>query len=299
MTADRRHPVIPFDATRIADFLDGQHLLSATLLGDGRSNTTYKLVLDTGQTFVLRMYASGSPEREAYAMNLARSLVPFPQEVHRGDGWAIFTFIEGIPLANAPEHCAAASEALAAIASITFDASGFLDADGTITAFPFDGAAGFIADMLDTPTVTAWLDAPTREGLRHMLDREAPLFAELATDHRLVHGDFNPHNILVHDGRVTAVLDWEFAHAGTPYMDIGNLLRHLPAHLHPRVRTGLEAGGMQLPTDWHERAALMDLTSQLEFLTTERSDVFKRACVDRVQGFLRKYAEPPKTSSPC
>ena len=37
----------------------------------------------------------------------------------------------------------------------------------------------------------------------------------------LVHGDFRPANLLVDSGRITAVLDWEFAHAGDPTEDIG------------------------------------------------------------------------------
>ncbi|MEP7026549.1 MAG: phosphotransferase [Actinomycetota bacterium] len=43
----------------------------------------------------------------------------------------------------------------------------------------------------------------------------------------LVHSDFNPKNMLVNpvDGKVTGLLDWEFAHAGHPMTDLGNLLR--------------------------------------------------------------------------
>ncbi|MDN5893619.1 MAG: phosphotransferase [Nocardioides sp.] len=43
----------------------------------------------------------------------------------------------------------------------------------------------------------------------------------------LVHSDFNPKNLLVdpESGRITALLDWEFAHAGSPVADLGNLLR--------------------------------------------------------------------------
>lgn len=37
----------------------------------------------------------------------------------------------------------------------------------------------------------------------------------------LVHGDFRPANILVEQGRVTAVLDWELAHVGDPMEDLG------------------------------------------------------------------------------
>lgn len=43
----------------------------------------------------------------------------------------------------------------------------------------------------------------------------------------LVHSDLNPKNLLVDPGslEVTGLLDWEFAHAGSPYADLGNLLR--------------------------------------------------------------------------
>ena len=43
----------------------------------------------------------------------------------------------------------------------------------------------------------------------------------------LVHSDFNAKNILVETatGEVTGLVDWEFAHAGGPFTDLGNLLR--------------------------------------------------------------------------
>jgi len=37
----------------------------------------------------------------------------------------------------------------------------------------------------------------------------------------LVHGDFRPANVLVHDGRISAVLDWELARLGDPLDDLG------------------------------------------------------------------------------
>jgi aminoglycoside phosphotransferase (APT) family kinase protein len=36
----------------------------------------------------------------------------------------------------------------------------------------------------------------------------------------VVHGDSNYHNVLIHEGRVSAVLDWEYAHAGDPAEDL-------------------------------------------------------------------------------
>lgn len=36
----------------------------------------------------------------------------------------------------------------------------------------------------------------------------------------LVHGDSSYHNMLIHEGRLSVVLDWEFAHAGDPAEDL-------------------------------------------------------------------------------
>lgn len=53
--------------------------------------------------------------------------------------------------------------------------------------------------------------------VRSWLDRHAP-----TTPRRvLVHGDFKPGNILVRDGEVAALLDWETAHVGSPLEDLG------------------------------------------------------------------------------
>lgn len=37
----------------------------------------------------------------------------------------------------------------------------------------------------------------------------------------LVHGDIGAHNLLVHDDKLTAILDWEFVHCGDPAEDLG------------------------------------------------------------------------------
>ena len=43
----------------------------------------------------------------------------------------------------------------------------------------------------------------------------------------LVHSDLNPKNLIVDPESLTvaAVLDWEFAHSGSPYTDLGNAVR--------------------------------------------------------------------------
>lgn len=64
------------------------------------------------------------------------------------------------------------------------------------------------------------------------LQRPSPLFetafkwlrdnvAVMDRSRGLVHGDYSLHNILVEGSRVSAILDWEFAHIGNPAYDLG------------------------------------------------------------------------------
>lgn len=44
----------------------------------------------------------------------------------------------------------------------------------------------------------------------------------------IVHWDFTPDNVLVHDGRVTGVIDWEGLRAGDPCFDLVTLAFYAP-----------------------------------------------------------------------
>ena len=290
MSADRRNPHQPFARSLIESFLQGRELSSVELLAAGKSNTNYKLILGDSQRFVLRLYSHGDAQREVYVMGLARDLVPVPQELHRGEAWSVFSFMEGESLERLPQHSGAAAEALAKISSIVFQEPGWIDSDGSVSPFPFGGVRGFIAESLDKAGVRAWIGEESVVRIEQIVKVESGRLEELESDRRLVHGDFNPTNILIDDGVVSGVLDWEYCHSGTPYMDIGNLLRYTPAEYHGQIQSGLESGGMRLPNDWAERAQLVDLTSHLEFLTSSRSDCFKQQCADRVHGFIERFS---------
>lgn len=121
-----------------------------------------------------------------------------------------------------------------------------------------------------------------------MVRAGAAAWPALARAARLVHGDFGPTNLLVRAERagwaVTGVLDWEFAHAGHPAMDVGNLLRARPEGPLPEgfavgLEDGLRAGGAELDPDWRAHAEYVDLFSALEFLSSvaERPATHARA----------------------
>ncbi|MEL6299775.1 MAG: phosphotransferase family protein [Pseudomonadota bacterium] len=64
---------------------------------------------------------------------------------------------------------------------------------------------------------TASEPRPALEYILNWLDTHAPV----SHRHTLVHGDFRTGNLLIEDGQLSAVLDWEFAHWGDPAEDLG------------------------------------------------------------------------------
>ena len=286
---DRRHPHREFDASLIADFLAGREVLSADLLVGGKTNSNYSLRLSDGLECVLRLLNRGDAGREAYVMALAGDLVAVPRVIARGDGWLALARVEGRGLRQAPEDLRLAGEALARMHSLRFEQAGWLEPDGSITAFDFS-EGDFTSTMLARSDVCGWLGASLADDIALGMARTEHLHDGLSVP-RLVHGDFNASNILVRDGRIAAVLDWEFAHAGTRWMDTGNLLRDCPRDLRAHVREGLEAGGEIVSDDWEARAERVDLSSALEFLTSARSDAFKRQCVARIRRIVQRLAQ--------
>ena len=65
-----------------------------------------------------------------------------------------------------------------------------------------------------------------RDGLRGIADLAQDLL-DTVERRCLVHSDLNPKNLLIDPEslEVTGLLDWEYAHAGHPFTDLGNLLR--------------------------------------------------------------------------
>lgn len=93
-----------------------------------------------------------------------------------------------------------------------------------------------------------------------------PALAAVADARVLVHSDFNGKNILLAPDpagglRVSALLDWEFAFAGSPLIDVGNLLRfrsELPPGFEPAFLAGFADHGGNLPPDWDRLARTLD-----------------------------------------
>ncbi len=262
----------------------------------GLSNTNIKVWIDLRDAPLrLRLFHRGSEvaELEHAVSHRLGSEVPLPRchvASSRGpDGrpYAIYDWVAGERLENAVLDHRARSEVghdigrtLATIHRVRFDRTGFLNGRLEVgKTFDASGAGlrQFARSVLDTErgrerlgtdftrTFLEWLDRTT-----HLLDR-SDLTAVLC------HGDFGASNLIVHNifnnetgrWRLAAVFDWEYACAGTPVGDLGNLLRP-PLDTAPgfeqAVIDGYRSAGGSLPANWKDLALLSDLFAWIEFL---------------------------------
>lgn len=298
--ADHLRPVFGEGASRITS--------AVPLTGAGLMNTNYKVTREgrDNSPVVLRLYAAGNkPEevcaRETAVLGLAaRHGIPVPgvlfadpDGAHLGHAYAVTTFIEGTLLrdvmarggADALAAGRAAGETRAALSRITFAHEGFFGPDLTIpNPFPPDPAANaraYIARCLSKPTARERLGDDLACRTERLLEtRQTWLDAalrEISPRPCLVHADYQSTNLLVREEkngswRVSGVLDWEFAHAGSPLFDLAILLRNRGETLAPgfanAVADGYTNAGGRLPEDWQRAARLLDLVNLCDFLAS-------------------------------
>lgn len=315
--SERRSPVVELSTRQLEDALRGI-LPNATLQGhaitkSGRSNTNYLLDTSEGK-FVLRVHvrddALAHKERAVYEH--CRRLVPLARlvgcdtdGVGVGHAFSLLEFmpgdsLEAVMAAGSSERLDSAlcnlGHALAQLTTCRFDASGDLVAAPhgllAVRPWPFDDFERWA--LFDSPAGVRL--GPLRDELWDFLERTHHRYPQNLPPH-LVHGDFNPSNILVApDGEISAILDWEFAHSGSVWSDIGNLLRYrgvaLPNSANAQLLEGLRDGGFTPPKDWYTRSLLADLSSALEFLSSqdEKPQTHARS-ISQIRGTLTALRE--------
>jgi aminoglycoside phosphotransferase (APT) family kinase protein len=230
---------------------DADHLPQMVPLPGGHSGETF-LAEAAGERSVVRIYAgrgaargANAAEVDAAVLRLVRGLLPVPEvlEVRRADpsagtpsllvtSWLAGTRLDKVlPIADARLAAAIGrnlGRILARLAQMPLLRAGtFLDGELRIGPMPpgADDLVAWIGTRAEGSPLAAWT-ATDRKALLDLADR-AQAVIDLTGRACLVHSDFNPKNLLVDPttGEVTGLVDWEFAHAGSPFADLGNLLR--------------------------------------------------------------------------
>jgi len=172
-------------------------------------------------------------------------------------------------------------ETLAQIGSFQFPCAGLIGPGleiGAPLAEGPDRVPTFIESCLASPEMARRLDERHRHRLRGFIWDWAKQLAAIGDERSLVHSDYGSPNILLNQSpnpvngrwKVAAVLDWEFAFAGSPLYDVGHSLRYdrrTSPLMEPHFAAGLREGGGALPDNWRNLARVLDLTALCDMLT--------------------------------
>ncbi len=299
--------------------MTGMDFIGMEPLPGGFSGETF-VAYAAGERTVVRIYGlrgatrgKAAAEIDAAVLRLVRGLFPVPEvlEIRRPDaasgepGILVTSFLPGERLDELLPRLDAASRGrvgrrlgrmIGRIGQIPMPRTGlFVDGDLAIEAWP-DAAnlTDFVEHQRVSSVLADWPD-DLYEALTDVAERAQALLDGIER-HCLVHSDLNPKNLLVDHDRleVTGLLDWEFAHAGVPFADLGNLLRfdrdaafldgvttgylQVAGHL-----DGLPAGGRQRLLDLARAADLLAVTE----LAGRRGE---NPVADRADAQLRQVA---------
>jgi aminoglycoside phosphotransferase (APT) family kinase protein len=275
-------------------------------LDGGWSGETFRASAG-GEPVVVRIYRPGrrpedAAEVDAAVLRLVRGLVPVPEvlEVRRAlgrePGLLVTTYLPGergdLLLDRLGEQGQAAVGArLGALAADLggmpqLDHGPFLDARLTVGRDDVDG----LPDLLERRLPELGHLTPDEiEGLRDVA-ADAQTRLDAVTRSCLVHGDLTPANLLLDPEtlELTGVVDWERAHAGNPYVDLGALLRDDP---HPAYAEALVAAYVErrggTPAETLELARAADLAALVELATRRGRDPVATAADDRLRAVAR------------
>jgi aminoglycoside phosphotransferase (APT) family kinase protein len=209
---------------------------SAVPLTGGYGGQTFA-VSAGGEDAVLKLYVK-DPDRavvDAALLQLVRGLLPVPRvlDLKREGSYddPPYLLMERLPGINLQVFLESASEeqrrtvgvqlgeVLARLSGMPFLQSGMFRG-GELAVEPFG-----LGDLEQYAAgLRLGLDP---ERLAVVLNEAEDLMADGVDRVCLVHSDFNPKNLLVDPAtaKITGLIDWEFSHAGSPYADLGNLLR--------------------------------------------------------------------------
>ncbi len=217
-----------------------------TPLAGGYSGETFVIGAGNEQC-VVRIYAR-DPRRaliDASLLRLMRGLLPVPEVVEvrpAYDGKPAVLVTQRLPgvrldlllpdladpdRARLGQSLGRALGVLSGVPQLRFGM--FKDEELTISSngAPAGDLAQWAQHFRDNGRLAVW-SQPDFNDLQQLVDEAEDALAAVEPQRWvLVHSDFNPKNLLVDPESLdlTGVLDWEFAHAGSPYTDLGNLTR--------------------------------------------------------------------------
>jgi Ser/Thr protein kinase RdoA (MazF antagonist) len=262
-----------------------------TLLSEGCANTNYKVRFKNhAAPVVIRIYVreKDALSREHGLQQLIAGKIPAPRFLYTDNRcqayaypYAIMEWMNGILLREAIlgskdekiiSECAQdAGIYLGELRRLRLPQGGFFQEDLSIRPYsPEEEFLPYVLNLLNDKIVQASLGTELHQATTQLVQAQAGMLPP-ENEANLTHADYDPANMLVQetpDGwKISAILDWEFAFAGTYLLDIGMMLRYahkLPACYEKSFISGLERDSGPLPAQWKKQAKLMDLLCLLQ-----------------------------------
>ena len=281
----------------------GASISEHAVLATGLANTNIRFRLQGHEpAYVLRLHTrepkAAARERElmSYLASNPRASIPLAPLVYsdaapqRGmHPYSIWGFVEGtllqdllrtLPDSELVDIAGVCGRVAAAFATHRFPKCGEFGAKLSVVE-EFGAPSQFVPDAVRRALFGGIagerLGVQLRDALWTAVERTAPLLSEVDDRYTLVHADYKRSNLLLQRSaatwKVTAVLDWEFAFAGPPLIDVGLFLRAgeaLPVGFRDAFAQGYRDAGGELPSEWLRLSRLVDLISQMTFLSEPR-----------------------------
>lgn len=265
-------------------------IAAISILSGGCANTNYKIEFEHEPPLVMRIYTreASALGRERDISQLLEGKIPtakmlFADESRKNINYpfAIVSYVPGILLrdlifAGDTEAILScyfeAGQQLALLSTFTFLEGGFFEQGLHVRPFSKKEAyLNWALSLLKSSTIKRDFGQELVQRIHKLIMSAEHYLPKNSTIACLTHGDFDPSNIKVtkinDSWRVSGILDWEFAFAGTYFLDIGLMLRYshkLPSSYETAFIAGIRQAGLDLPPSWKQCAKLMDVLCLLQ-----------------------------------
>ncbi|WP_040949524.1 phosphotransferase family protein [Gorillibacterium massiliense] len=284
-------------------------------LAEGKRTSNYRVRLSGDEGIaaevILRIYPPNdeSWRKEAALRQLLGSRVPL-QRVHwigqderlGGRAYAILEYCPGESLLKRTAEGYVPDEplmeqigrALAGLHGHRYEQVAFLD--GQLQPATHLPACADWFEMFLTPAVRDRLGTALCRRIEGLVLQYRDQLAELDRHPALVHGDFRATNLIVREGKLTGIVDWEFAMAGHPIADVGQLFRageiFSDSGKQAFIRSYNEHAAEPLPVDWEILSLLRDLVNLLQLMgDAEEASLNARDLKDRIERTVFTFTE--------
>jgi aminoglycoside phosphotransferase (APT) family kinase protein len=286
------------------NILKKENIIGVTPISEGCRTTNYIIQTSESQNkYILKIFISTdqSYKKEIELLTKLKESKSIPvskiyrvrsSDIIQNKEYAIYEYIEGMTLGQAIKYGYIVEEkfirevakTLAMIHKHKFDKVGFLDEHLNVKE--------------SLPPLKIWYQkfmgerAKQRLGeniineINNIVKKSEKILEKLDEKISLVHGDFQGTNILINNGRLSGILDWEFAMAGHPLADIGQFFRY-EEYFNTNLLKAFENeynrnSDYKLEKDWYKISKLRDLINLIQLIDGEENMPNKYANIKHI-----------------